>query len=138
MIDLASPRWRYIAVSGVCALANNVILVVGDHVGLPLLASIALSYACVVVLGYCAHARFTFSQPWGLGAFLRYALAMAANIPVFAAMVAGLHALRVPMWIAAPTATLAMLAVNYILAKWAVTGAAAGERQDKRNATWVS
>lgn len=112
---------RYLAVGGSCALVNVAVLVVGEAAGLPLWGVIALSFGLVCAVGYALHAMVTFAAPLAWGGFVRYVAAMAAGLPVSAALLwLFARALGWPMPIAASCATVATLALNFVASRWAV------------------
>jgi putative flippase GtrA len=112
---------RYLAVGGTCALVNIAVLVAAEAAGLPLWGSIALSFGLVCAVGYALHATVTFAAPLVWSGFVRYAAAMAAGLPVSAALLwLFSRALDLPMPIAASCATIATLALNFVSSRWAV------------------
>lgn len=112
---------RYLGVGGACAGLHNLVMIGGDRLGAPFPPLILVSYALVVVVGYALHARVTFGEPARWAAFGRYAVAMAGSIPTTFALLLGLRTgLRLPMVLASPTATVLMLAVNFLVSRWAI------------------
>lgn len=111
----------YLAVGGSCALLNVVVLVGGEALGLPLVVSIAASFVIVCLAGYALHAAVTFGARRHWRGFLRYTLAMAANLPA-SALLLWLFArvLHWPMELAAPAVTVTMLVVNFLSSRWAI------------------
>ncbi|PSJ41671.1 GtrA family protein [Allosphingosinicella deserti] len=121
-MSMPAKSLRYLTVSAVCWVIHNATMIAGDAAGLPLLASIAASFAIVVVVGYLLHSRYTFETSNGPGSFVRYVLAMLPNFPLSAALLWLLSkAIGLPMVVAAPLATMVMLAVNYFGSRWAIT-----------------
>jgi putative flippase GtrA len=120
MTALALPT-RFVVVGLICALTHNAILLTTDRWQLHYAIGCALSYLVVVVLGFVLHVRWTFQQSATPAAFWRYALSMAANYPFTLVLlflmcdIAGL-----PIIIAGPTATVLMMAWNFIAARWAI------------------
>lgn len=113
----------YALVSGFCLLLNNAVLIVMDRAGAPLPASIALSFAIVVVVGYGLHGRVSFREALDLRGFARYALAMSANIPLaFATLWLWRDLVGLRVELAAPLATIGMTAINFALCRFAVFG----------------
>lgn len=121
---------RYLCGAGVCALANNIVLVAVDAMGGPLLAGILASWLVGGCIGYAWHARVTWHSAMtrsGLARFLGGAL---AGVPV-AWAVLWLFAgwLRWPMWLAGPAMTLVLFAYHAINAwvaiRWPVLCAVA-------------
>ncbi len=120
---IARTTLIYGAVAGLCLLLHNVTMIAADHAGAPLIAAVVLSFVLVALTGYALHSRLTFRQPMGLRAFLRYALAMSANIPLaFVTTWVWHRPLGLPMVWAAPLASGCMLAVNFGLSRWAIAG----------------
>ena len=113
----------YALVSGFCLLLNNAVLIGMDRAGASLSASIALSFAIVVVVGYGLHGRVSFRGSLDLRGFARYALAMSANIPLaFAALWLWRDLVGLRVELAAPLATGCTTAINFALCRFAVFG----------------
>lgn len=120
------PAGRYLIVSGACMATHILIMIATDRTGAGFAAGVTLSFCVVVVLGYLLHSRYTFVVARDAGSFARYGLAMAAALPMSVGLLYLLF--RVfgwPMPVAAPAATLAMLAVNYLTSRWAILSRAA-------------
>ena len=121
-VVIGRPLLGYATVSGLCWLISNAILIAGDTAKFSLSLSVGLSYLLVVVIGYLLHSVVSFRQPLSLQAFCRYALAMSLNIPfAFAAIWLLRDAVGLPMLWAAPLATGATTAINFLLSRWAVS-----------------
>jgi putative flippase GtrA len=120
MKALALPS-RFLAVGLICAVAHNAIMLGAHRWHVHYAVSCAISYVLVVLLGFALHVRFTFQQALSFAAFWRYAVSMAANYPVTLALlflmcdVAGLSVV-----IAAPVATVLMMAWNFLASRWAI------------------
>jgi putative flippase GtrA len=113
----------YLSVSGVCMALNNVLLIVLDWAGFPLLASLAISFATVCVVGYALHSRVSFPSTVSLWGLARYSAAMSLNAPLaLVAIWACRDAAGLPMILAAPLATATTTIINYGLCRWAVFG----------------
>ena len=111
----------YLAVSGFCILLHNAVMIISDGAGTPLWLAVLLSFVAVASVGYVLHGRFTFRQPLALSAFGRYAFAMSANIPLaFITTWFWLDVAGLPMAVAAPIASACMLALNFVLGRWAI------------------
>lgn len=111
----------YALVSGLCLLLHNLVMIVVDRLGLILPVAVLASFMIVVVAGYALHSRISFRLEMGLAAFLRYAFAMSANIPLTLALTwLWIGPAALPMTIAAPFGTLCMVGVNYGLSRWAI------------------
>jgi putative flippase GtrA len=117
---------RFLAVGLLCAVAHNAIMLGADRWHIHYAVSCAISYVIVVLLGFALHVRFTFQETPSFAAFWRYAISMAANYPITLALlflmcdVAGL-----PVVIAAPVATVLMMAWNFVASRWAIVRAPA-------------
>lgn len=121
-MSMPARSLRYLSVSAVCWVIHNATMIAGDAAGLPLLTSIAASFTVVVIVGYLLHSRYTFTTSNGPESFGRYVLAMLPNFPLSAAVIWLLSkAIGLPMTVAAPLATMVMLAVNYLGSRWAIT-----------------
>ena len=117
----ARTPFAYIAVAGFCILLHNAVLIVGDSVGLPLWLTVLISFGMVVSAGYVLHGLFTFRHPLALVAFARYAIAMSANIPLAFVTTWFWHdQVGLAMSLAAPLASGCMLALNFVLGRWAI------------------
>jgi putative flippase GtrA len=113
---------RYALVSGTCLVAHNAIMVVCDALGRSMYFGAAVSFVCVVFLGYALHSRFTFTSSPTWPSFVRYVLAMAANLPLSIALLwVSFRGFGLAMWLAAPLATGGMVVANFILSRWAMT-----------------
>jgi putative flippase GtrA len=111
----------YVAVAGLCLLLHNAVLIVADSVATPLWAAVLISFMTVAVTGYLLHGLFTFRQPLKLLAFARYAIAMSVNIPLAFVTTWFWHdPVGLAMTMAAPIASLCMLALNFVLGRWAI------------------
>jgi putative flippase GtrA len=127
---LAPERWsalhfpiRYFVIAGLCLLLHNCIVIAASWSGLNLWQSAALSFCIMVVVGYALLAAFVFAVPFSWSAFLRYLLAMAANFPISTGLLWLFFKLvGLPIIIAAPAATVAMVGFNFVVSRWAVAG----------------
>lgn len=112
----------YIIVAGICLLLHNIVMVVADNRGVPLWLAVLISFGLVASTGYTLHGLFTFRQRLALSAFARYAIAMAANLPLaFATTWIWHDLLGLAMILAAPIATVCMVVFNFFLSRWAIT-----------------
>jgi putative flippase GtrA len=112
---------RYLISGGVCASANNGLLIAGARAGLGLLELTLLSFLAMGTAGYVAHVYFTFRQVPGWRSYARFMAGVALGIPAAYAVLALLcNVLRIPMLAAAPIATLVLLVYNYLSARLAI------------------
>ena len=106
-------RWRYslpyLIVAGFCLGLHNATLIVADTYGFALWITILLSFVIV------------FTQRLSWRALFRYSLAMVGNIPTAYALVWLLREFfGLPMLLVAPASSIIMLAINYVLSRWAI------------------
>jgi putative flippase GtrA len=122
---------RYFTVGVTCALLHNAIMIGGDWLGLHYVASCFISFAIVVVVGYRLHSGWTFRAAERSGpSFARYVLVASANLPMALAgffLLVDLFGLPVP--IASPLLTLALLAANFVGNRWALRARPQSRRQ---------
>jgi len=112
---------RYLIVAGFCALANNVLLIVGARAGLRIFELTLLSLLVIGTAGYLAHACFTFSQGPNWRSYARFMAGIALGMPAAYVVLALLcDLLRVPMLFSAPIATVVLLVYNYFSARLAI------------------
>jgi len=114
--------FAYVAVAGVCVVLHNAVLIIGDLLGIPLWLGVMISFGIVASVGYVLHGLFTFRQPLAVRRLAKYAVAMSANIPLaFVTTWFWNRVVGLPMALAAPLASVCMLAVNFVLGRWAIT-----------------
>jgi putative flippase GtrA len=114
--------FAYVAVAGVCLVLHNAVLIIGDFLGIPLWLGVMISFGIVASVGYELHGLFTFRQPLAVRRLAKYAVAMSANIPLaFVTTWFWNRVVGLPMALAAPLASVCMLAVNFVLGRWAIT-----------------
>jgi putative flippase GtrA len=96
-------------------------MILADGAGAPLWLAVAASFAIVAVTGYLLHARFSFRRAASPVGFGRYALGMSVNLPLcYATTWLFSEAAGLAMTLAAPLASLSMIVINYLLARWAI------------------
>lgn len=118
---IARPALAYGAVSAICLTLHNAVMIGGDKFGWPYLASILVSFALSATIGYVLHSIATFGEAISMQRFLRYAIAMSANIPLaFIAIWIWHDLFGLAMVWASPVATICMIAINYVLSRWAI------------------
>lgn len=114
---------RYAVVAGSCLILHNVIMITADFAGLTMWQAAATSFCIMVVIGYLALSLFVFRGARSWRGFLRYTGAMAANFPISTGLLWILfRPLHLPMAVAAPAVTVAMVIINYLASHWAITG----------------
>ena len=113
---------RYLAVAGSCAVMHNLIMIVGNLLGVHYLSSSVVSFVLVALTGYVLHAHFTFRTSPSARSLLRYALAMAGNYPLSIALLFVLcDLLGTSVMLAAPLATGILICCNFLLSQQALT-----------------
>jgi len=111
---MTSMTLRYLLVGLTCAVLYNVIIVAGDVLGLHYALSTIGSFAIVVLWGYGLHSIFTFGRDLSLRALLRYALGMAANLPISLVLMFLLcDVAHIAVAVAAPTTTAILFVWNF-------------------------
>ncbi len=112
---------RYLLVGLACAVLHNAIMIGCDRLGIHYVVSSLISYAFVVVFGFALHSWFTFAQRPSVKSFLRFAAGMATNYPASIVLMFVFCSLAgIPVWIAAPLATVILFAWNYLTTRWAI------------------
>lgn len=122
----------YGSVAVLCICLHNAVIIVADMLGLSLWLGVLISFGVVSVIGYLLHAIVTFRQSLALGRYLRYALAMSANVPLaFVTTWFVREVLGIGIVLAAPLASLCMLVFNFVLSRWAVLAPGARQAEAK-------
>lgn len=113
--------FAYGVVSATCLALHNVIVIGGHLLGWPYFCSILVSFGLVTTIGYSLQSQFTFKEALDGRRYLRYLVAMSANIPLALIALWIWHDLvKLAMIWASPVATLSMVAVNFLLSRWAI------------------
>jgi putative flippase GtrA len=112
---------RYVVVGGICAVAQNAVMIAGDALGGHFAAVMLLSFVLVTPFAYWLHTAFTFDETRELRSFVRFAAGVATGVPL-ALLVTGVlcSGLQVPMVVAAPITTIVLFFWNYCSAHWAI------------------
>jgi len=111
---------RFAVVGAFCALLSNLAVIALVRLGLGSLIASLLAFGPVLIIGYALHSLFTFATQPSPMTFMRYALAMAGNFPVWAAALYLFgDVLNVSVTLVAPAATLLIFVWNYVAARWA-------------------
>ncbi|MEO6153662.1 MAG: GtrA family protein [Croceibacterium sp.] len=111
---------RYFVSAAVCVLVNNILLIVGDGLHAPYVPLLAATSWVSGTIGYGLHSRLTFRQRLTWGGYARFLGGIALAFPIALGLLAALISLAgLAMWIAAPVATVIMLAYNYLNARFA-------------------
>jgi putative flippase GtrA len=117
----ARTPFAYVTVAGFCIILHNAVMIIADAGGMALWAAVLLSFTIVASAGYALHCAVTFRQPLALRGFARYTVAMSANVPLAFVTTWFWHEwVGLSMPVAAPLASVCMLAVNFMLGRWAI------------------
>jgi len=113
---------RFLLVGGACAALHNAILIGADAVGVHYAVSTLVSFAVVSAAGYGLHTRWTWREARrGLRSYLRYALAMSANLPLsLAGMAVAVELVALPVVLAAPLVTVLLVVFNVAASRWSL------------------
>jgi len=112
---------RYTLVGAVCAVASNVVMILGSLAGSNYISLSIIIYLVVTPFGYLLHARFTFGTNRSWRDFFRFIAGVASGVPVYFSLMAlfcsGLH---LPIAVASLVTTAVLYAWNYASAHWAL------------------
>lgn len=112
---------RYLAVSCFCLCLSNAILIAVDQLGGATGTAVLVSALILIPVGFWLQSHVTFAVQPNLAAFLRYALGLAANVPLSWGLLFLLHDLcGIGMVLAAPTATILLFFWTYFISSWAL------------------
>lgn len=118
-----APPSRYALTAAALFLLHNLIMIAADAMGATMFQAAATAFVLMVVIGYMALSAWAIPAPRSWARFWRYTGAMALGFPVSTAFLwLFFKGLEQPMAVAAPAATLAMVAVNYLWSAWAIVG----------------
>jgi len=123
----AAPRYLLVGIA--CAVLYNVTVIAGDFLGLHYATSTLIAFAIVVPGGYGLHSLFTFGHELSARALFRYALGMAANLPLsIALMFLFCDVAHVAVVVATPATTAILFVWNFVSSRWAIVGNPARQR----------
>lgn len=122
MFGRISPRYlRYLVVALLCAIANNIILIVGDRLGFGYIELTIATFVLTNSSAYFLHSWFTFRRRSGLANYWRFMVGGGLGVPVAIIILAILCSVwELPMMIAAPVQTVLMVIYNYLNARFAI------------------
>lgn len=113
---------RYLLVGAACAGLHNVVVIATDRAGFHYAWATVVAFVAVTPVAFWLHSRFTFRAALSWRKLGTFAAGIAAAFPLslgaMALLCSGLH-LTVPL--AAPIATVVLLAWNYVSARFAIT-----------------
>lgn len=113
--------FAYVVIAGICIVLHNAVIILADRAGMQLWLAVLLSFCLVAGTGYLLHSVFTFRRPLAPITFARYVIAMVANIPLAFVTIWFWHLqIGLPMVLASPLASVCMLALNFLLGRWAI------------------
>jgi putative flippase GtrA len=118
-----SEPLRYLAVGGLCAVLNSVILIGGDAFGVHYIVSNIVAFAIVSTLAFILHARRTFAVAMNWSRYRRFMAGLISAFVISTALYALIYdALNIPMIIASPLITGLIMGYNYLAARFAMLG----------------
>lgn len=119
---MRSEHQRYLIGGAICALLNNLILIIGDRLGFGYVPLTGLTFVITGTVGYHLHCWFTFRQIGSWTGYLTFMVGLAFGVPVALLLLALLCSFaELPMWLAAPTLTVLMILYNYANARLCIT-----------------
>lgn len=114
---------RYLLVGAACAALHNAVMIGADWVGYHYAWSTMAAFLLVTPFGFWLHSRFTFGAALSWPNLRTFALGVAAGFPlsllIMAVLCSGLH---LTVMVAAPIATVILIAWNYASARFAIIG----------------
>jgi putative flippase GtrA len=117
-----SQAGRYTQVGGLCAVANNVVVIGLNLAGIPLPLALAIGFIGVTALAYILHALYTFRIALSLAAMARFYFANGGSFCLAAAFMAMLcRGLGLGAPIALPITTGVMFLWNFVSARYALS-----------------
>ena len=112
---------RYLAVSVVCVVVNNALLIGLDRLGVYYGLNVLISAAVMIPFSFALQVRVTFACEPTLRAFVRYAAILLVNLPAAFFLLALIHDWgRGSMPYAAPVVTMIMFLWNFVGSHWAL------------------
>lgn len=112
---------RYLSVGAACAVANNLIMIAGDRLGIHYAALTTLCFALVTPFAYWMHTAFTFETERSFRGFFLFSAGVATAFPISLLLMALLYSgLGAPMIVAAPVTTVLLFVWNYFSARTAI------------------
>jgi putative flippase GtrA len=112
---------RYLSVGVICAALHNLIVILAAWLGLYYVLALLLSFLVVTPTGYALHTRYTFGARFSWDQFMRFTAGIIGGALISLAIMFVLcTVMNVAVVIAAPLATAALFAWNYLTARWAV------------------
>jgi putative flippase GtrA len=112
---------RFLLIGGLCAALNNTLVIGLVWAGFHPLAASLLAFLPVLAVGFALHSLLTFQAAMSKAAFLRYALAMATNLPAWSASLFILcDLLGAPIAYATPATTAVLIAWSFAATRWAL------------------
>ena len=113
--------WKYTLIGLVCAVSNYVIMLLNDAAGGHYLLGTIIAFVLVTPLAYYLHSSFTFEEPLGSKAFVRFVLGAASSYPVAAGLLALLcSGLHLSVAVAFPIVAVAIFGWNFAAAHWSI------------------
>jgi putative flippase GtrA len=116
-----SQAGRYTQVGGLCAVANNILVIGLNLAGGPLPLTLTIGFVGVTALAYVLHSLYTFRVALSTAAMVRFYLANVGGFCLAAAVMAMLcRGMGLGAPIALPITTVVMFLWNFVSARYAV------------------
>lgn len=121
MLAGRQPVMHYVQFLGgsvICAVIYNATLIVGDWFGYGYVSLLVLGYALSLSFGYVYHCRVTFTKALSLSGYISFSAGIWLGVPFSLAILFLLgDMLHMPMWLAAPVTTSAMVIYHYCVTR---------------------
>ena len=112
---------RYVAVSLVCVLINNLLLIELDRLGVYYGFNVLISAAVMIPFSFAMQVHITFACEPSWRSFVRYAMILLVNTPAAWLLLALIHDKGgLAMIYAAPIVTMVMFVWNFAGSHWAL------------------
>lgn len=118
----AVQTFRYSVASGICLVLGMTLIPLFSWGGLHYTLATCLAFLIVCAVGFFLHCFWTFSVETSLKSFVRYASAMALNLPLTIVLIAiGHDFVGLSVVVSAAAASLVLIAWNFLAVRWAVS-----------------
>lgn len=111
----------YFLVGAGCAGLANLVIIVGDQLGVHYVFGSLLSLFGVGAIGYVSHSLWTFRAPLSWGGYYRFVLGLfIGSLAATGALFVGVTILGHPVALVSPVVTVLITGWNYLSARWAI------------------
>lgn len=112
-------------ISALCMLTHNAIMICLDQLHIALAFCLIVSFIIVTIIGYLGHSTIVFREQLSIKKFLKYISGMLGGIVISVPIIYFWKCgISLPMWIAAPIASICTLMINFFLVRWAISAKA--------------